>query len=266
MEEFFTILIVVLIVFFRIGRINQVKVRNEYEGRNAINNLLESGEWITGPGGQPMPRERAFYLEKVNHLDFKYIINRNLKTEIQLSYMSLSEIKEVAKLHRESEEKKKQENEEKAKRQTEERKRWRNPKNHFIFEIDEYNGMQPGVYIIYNQTSEEYYIGSSLNMHKRKLQHLSGLRKNNHPSKKLQRSFREYGEDCLRFYALLLVDFADEINKTGFSHHSDLTNERKKGILESKEQEMFNRFNPKLNGYTNIQQWKKESAKYYNND
>jgi group I intron endonuclease len=56
-----------------------------------------------------------------------------------------------------------------------------------------------GVYLIYNIKNERFYIGSSINLYKRKTQHLHSLEKGKHRNIFLQ---RDYKENCLIFYIL----------------------------------------------------------------
>lgn len=59
-----------------------------------------------------------------------------------------------------------------------------------------------GVYGIVNLINNKIYIGSSINLSKRKASHFSHLRKNNHNSSHLQKAFNKYGEDNFRFIIL----------------------------------------------------------------
>lgn len=54
--------------------------------------------------------------------------------------------------------------------------------------------MQQGIYKIVNTINNKFYIGSSKNLHKRKLRHFNSLRKDKHHNIYLQRSFNKYGE------------------------------------------------------------------------
>jgi group I intron endonuclease len=58
---------------------------------------------------------------------------------------------------------------------------------------------ESGVYEIRNIFNNEIYIGSSINLLKRKYDHFYLLRKNNHSNKHLQNSFNKYGEDNFKF-------------------------------------------------------------------
>lgn len=60
-----------------------------------------------------------------------------------------------------------------------------------------------GVYIIENLNTNKFYIGSTVvSFNKRIKDHLSDLRRGNHHSKKLQRSFKKHGESSFRFRVL----------------------------------------------------------------
>lgn len=56
-----------------------------------------------------------------------------------------------------------------------------------------------GIYRIKNLKTNKIYIGSSKNLHKRKIQHLYGLRNNCHGNNKLQNSWNKYGEESFVF-------------------------------------------------------------------
>ena len=56
-----------------------------------------------------------------------------------------------------------------------------------------------GIYSITNIESGKIYIGSSVNMHKRKISHFNTLRNNKHRNRHLQYSFNKYGESAFFF-------------------------------------------------------------------
>ena len=56
-----------------------------------------------------------------------------------------------------------------------------------------------GIYSIYSKSQNKYYIGKSIDVHKRFLTHLSDLRLNKHHSKYLQNVYNKYGKDDLVF-------------------------------------------------------------------
>lgn len=59
-----------------------------------------------------------------------------------------------------------------------------------------------GVYTILCKNSMKFYIGSSLDLKKRRQQHLSNLRANRHHSYRMQKDFNEFGENGFVFYVL----------------------------------------------------------------
>lgn len=63
--------------------------------------------------------------------------------------------------------------------------------------------MQSGVYTITNSVTGKLYVGSSVNLSRRKNQHFSDLRHGKHPSQKLQRSFDKHGGAAFLFRPLL---------------------------------------------------------------
>jgi len=60
-----------------------------------------------------------------------------------------------------------------------------------------------GIYKIYCSGNDKSYIGSSVNVRKRKNSHLCELRNNKHANDYLQKSFNKYGEDSFIFSLIL---------------------------------------------------------------
>ena len=58
------------------------------------------------------------------------------------------------------------------------------------------------IYLLYNKTTGNRYIGATNNLNRRKMHHLSELRNNKHGNRLLQTDFDEYGEDSFEFVAL----------------------------------------------------------------
>ena len=56
-----------------------------------------------------------------------------------------------------------------------------------------------GIYRIRNLTNNKFYIGSAVNLNKRKNQHFHYLRNNKHHNKPLQNSYNKYGESSFIF-------------------------------------------------------------------
>lgn len=56
-----------------------------------------------------------------------------------------------------------------------------------------------GIYKIINVKNKKFYIGSSINIEKRKYHHINSLRKDKHFNRHLQRAFNKYGEEWFEF-------------------------------------------------------------------
>jgi len=59
-----------------------------------------------------------------------------------------------------------------------------------------------GIYVIRNKENGKIYIGSSQNIHKRSLEHRSGLRRGVHDNNHLQKAWNKYGESAFEFGVL----------------------------------------------------------------
>lgn len=59
-----------------------------------------------------------------------------------------------------------------------------------------------GIYQIINVANGNFYIGSSIDIFRRKSQHFSDLKKNIHTNPKLQNAFNSYSKDSFRFYVV----------------------------------------------------------------
>lgn len=68
---------------------------------------------------------------------------------------------------------------------------------------------EPGVYMIRFMLDNRTYVGSSKNIRKRVQNHLSSLRKGNHHSRHLQRTFDKYGADYFEAFAVGYYDSND---------------------------------------------------------
>lgn len=67
-----------------------------------------------------------------------------------------------------------------------------------------------GIYIILNKKNRKYYLGSSLDLRKRKDHHFCTLRYGKHHCSKLQHSFNKYGEENFEFIILIKVNTSPE--------------------------------------------------------
>jgi group I intron endonuclease len=59
-----------------------------------------------------------------------------------------------------------------------------------------------GIYIIINQINNKYYIGSSINIKQRWMEHKSELKSNKHSNKRFQNAWNKYGEENFIFNIL----------------------------------------------------------------
>ncbi len=62
--------------------------------------------------------------------------------------------------------------------------------------------MSAGIYAITNNSNQKRYVGSSVDLDRRKYEHFLTLRKGNHFNPHLQRAFSKYGESCFKFEVL----------------------------------------------------------------
>jgi hypothetical protein len=65
-----------------------------------------------------------------------------------------------------------------------------------------------GIYKIVNKINGKYYIGSSINIHRRWREHKCGLLNNKHPNLHLQKSWNKYG--CNNFDFIIISIFPTE--------------------------------------------------------
>ena len=61
---------------------------------------------------------------------------------------------------------------------------------------------ESGVYVILNTTNGKRYVGSAVNLPKRKRDHWERLRGNHHRNRYLQNAWNKYGEECFGFSVL----------------------------------------------------------------
>lgn len=67
-----------------------------------------------------------------------------------------------------------------------------------------------GVYMIRNKTNGKVYVGSSLDLKQRWIDHRKALRGNRHPNGRLQNSWNKYGEDAFEY---VILEYVQEIDK-----------------------------------------------------
>ena len=71
--------------------------------------------------------------------------------------------------------------------------------------------MTTGIYQIKNIINDKIYIGSAVNLYKRKIDHFSTLVKNTHHNNYLQKSYNKYGKDAFTFEVLFTCPKKDLI-------------------------------------------------------
>jgi group I intron endonuclease len=71
--------------------------------------------------------------------------------------------------------------------------------------------MNQGVYKITNSENDHFYIGSSVNLTRRRSRHFSELRNNRHNNKHLQAAWKKYGESAFTFVVVEFVENVDEL-------------------------------------------------------
>lgn len=70
--------------------------------------------------------------------------------------------------------------------------------------------MNQGIYKITNSENDHFYIGSSVNLTRRKARHFSELRNNRHNNKHLQAAWNKYGEPAFTF---AVVEFVEDVGQ-----------------------------------------------------
>ena len=86
--------------------------------------------------------------------------------------------------------------------------------------------MKSGVYQIINTINSNQYIGSSVNLKRRKNEHFNLLRKNKHNNKHLQNSYNKYGEENFLFVILEICEKIKcvEIEQIHINKHKPIFN------------------------------------------
>jgi len=71
--------------------------------------------------------------------------------------------------------------------------------------------VQQGIYKIVNHQNDHFYIGSAVNLKRRRARHFSELRHNKHNNKHLQAAWNKYGEASFTFTVVELVAHRDDL-------------------------------------------------------
>lgn len=77
--------------------------------------------------------------------------------------------------------------------------------------MDATAAVQQGIYKIVNLQNDHFYIGSSVNLPRRRARHFSELRNNKHNNKHLQAAWNKYGESSFIFNIVELVGHQDAL-------------------------------------------------------
>ena len=72
--------------------------------------------------------------------------------------------------------------------------------------------MNQGIYKITNSKNDHFYIGSSVNLTRRKSRHFSELRNNRHNNKHLQAAWKKYGESAFTFTVVEFVETVEQLH------------------------------------------------------
>ena len=71
--------------------------------------------------------------------------------------------------------------------------------------------MEAGVYLITNNVNGKCYVGSSINLHSRRLKHFNDLLKNKHVNRHLQNSYNKYGKEAFEFKIIEILEITEDI-------------------------------------------------------
>ncbi len=73
--------------------------------------------------------------------------------------------------------------------------------------------MEAGIYKIMNNVNGKCYVGSSIDLHQRRLQHFAALKYNKHINKHLQNAYNKYGSSAFEFLVLETIEITDNIKE-----------------------------------------------------
>ena len=131
-------------------------------------------------------------------------------------------------------------------------KKWNYTKNYCSsISVKNLKGVS-GVYLIHSKVTNDYYIGSSINISQRIYQHLYSLNNNKHFSYKMQNDYDLYGVNNFQFFLLNEV--------------SSVRKDNLRTLLEKEEQHYIDLLKPTYNHFMNVKEGKKhhlETNNYY---
>lgn len=76
----------------------------------------------------------------------------------------------------------------------------------------------PGIYLIYTEINNSYYVGSSINLRSRLCDHRKSLKANYHSNYKLQEAFNTYGKGAFQYKILYQYDHLIEYNSEEYQN------------------------------------------------
>ena len=74
-------------------------------------------------------------------------------------------------------------------------------------------GMKAGIYRIINSSNGKCYVGSSIDINRRRLEHFSALSHNRHVNNHLQNAYNKYGKDSFIFEVIENLEITDNIKE-----------------------------------------------------
>ena len=73
--------------------------------------------------------------------------------------------------------------------------------------------MKAGIYRIINSSNGKCYVGSSIDINRRRLEHFSTLSHNRHVNNHLQNAYNKYGKDSFIFEVIENLEITDNIKE-----------------------------------------------------
>lgn len=90
--------------------------------------------------------------------------------------------------------------------------------------------IKSGIYKIVNKVNGKYYIGSAVNLNKRKWNHFSELKKQTHHNNKLQNAWNKYNSDAFEFIIVEYIENLDNLLSTEQKYLDIIKNDNDKDI------------------------------------
>ena len=74
--------------------------------------------------------------------------------------------------------------------------------------------MRSGIYRIDNSINGKCYVGSSIDLDRRRKEHSYTLMNNSHSNKHLQNAYNKYGRECFKFTIIEILEIFDDIKQS----------------------------------------------------